>query len=150
MRWWKRRGGAEKSTGRRNGQRRPMSVADTGDAHATDGATAVTGFRSTTVKPSDSGPVSETGDAYATAGSIANTGHLHLDSHFSGTAHTVVQAGVIDRLTIAQKAAVPLPMPHQLPPRVAGFRNRHAALSSLNVKRGRVRQDRKPTGFLCR
>lgn len=144
MRWWKRRGGAEESTGRRNGQGGPVAVADTGDAHATDGATAVTGFRSTTVEPYDGGPVSETGDAYASAGGIANTGHLHIDSHFSGTAHTVVQAGVIDRLTIAQKAAVPLPMPHQLPPRVAGFRNREAALSSLNVKMELSRVDDEP------
>ncbi|MFF3653124.1 hypothetical protein ACFYXV_31360 [Streptomyces sp. NPDC002181] len=141
MRWWKRRAGAEEGAGGRNGQGVPVTVTDTGDAHAADGSTAVTGFRSTAVEPAAGGQVSDTGDANAAAGSIANTGHFHIDGQFSGTAHTVVQAAVINRLTIAGTAAVPLPMPHRLPPRVAGFRNREAALSSLNVKLERRRVD---------
>ncbi|MFE2140641.1 tetratricopeptide repeat protein [Streptomyces sp. NPDC059456] len=146
MRWWKRNpdadadadaeteAEAEIRTGRRNGPDVPVVVADTGDAHAADGSTAVSGVHSSADAPLVHGQVSDTGDAYATAGSIANTGHLHINAHFSNAAHTVVQAEVINRLTIGETAAPPLPVPHQLPSRVAGFRDRVEALSSLNAK----------------
>lgn len=139
MRWWKRYPSADDGASRRNGPDIPVVVTDTGDAHATDSSTAVTGFRSSTPEPAALGPVSDTGHAYATAGSIANTGHLQIDADFSGTAHTVVQAGVINRLTIGETAGACLPMPHQLPPRVVGFRDRVEALSTLNAELERRR-----------
>ncbi|MFD6274670.1 tetratricopeptide repeat protein [Streptomyces sp. NPDC060209] len=133
MRWWKRHHGADDEASCRKGPGIPVVVTDTGDANATDGSTAVTGLRSSAPEPATLGPVSDTGNAYATAGGIANTGHLQIDAAFSGSAHTVVQAGVINRLTIGEAAAAPLPMPHQLPPRVVGFRDRADAVSALKA-----------------
>lgn len=84
--------------------------------------------------PAMPGPVSRTGNADATAGSIANTGHLHIDTAFSGTAHNVVQADIVNHFTIAAAPAAPPPIPHQLPPRIADFHGRADALSRLNAE----------------
>lgn len=125
-----------------------MVVTDTGDARAAGGSTAVTGVHSTAPALAALGEVSDTGHANASAGGIANTGHMHVGAGFSGTAHAVVQAGVINRLTIAETASVPLPPPHQLPPRVAGFRDREDALSTLNANLERWRLTDEPAVVL--
>ncbi|MER5554284.1 tetratricopeptide repeat protein [Streptomyces sp. NPDC002793] len=116
-----------------------MTVTHTGDALAVDGSTAVSGVRSPGADAAEFGPVSDTGHACATTGSIANTGHLQIDTTFSGAAHTVVQTGVINGLTIGDVAPAPLPMPHQLPPRVVGFRDREATQNTLNANLERRR-----------
>lgn len=140
MRWWKRHHGADDEAGRRKEPGVPVVVTDTGDANASDGSTAVTGLSVRGPEAADLGPVSDTGHAYATAGGIANTGHLQIGTDPSGSAQTVVQAGVINRLMIGGTAAAALPVPHQLPPRVVGFRNRTGAVSALtaNLERRRL------------
>ncbi|MEE1832669.1 tetratricopeptide repeat protein [Streptomyces sp. SP17KL33] len=138
MRWWKRRSGTDVDAGQ-NKPETPVAVTNTGDAHAVDGSAAVTGLRSPASEPAAPGRVSDTGHAQATAGSIANSGHLQIDAAFSGNAQTVVQTGAINHLTIGETATSSLPIPHQLPPRVAGFRDRADALSTLNAKLERHR-----------
>ena len=92
----------------------PVVVTDTGDAHAHDGATALTGYRGPV--PEHAGPstsrlvqVSGTGDAIASGGGTAISGYVHE--------LIVQQAAPRERA----------PWPHQvgvLPPRALSFQHR--------------------------
>ncbi|GGW82730.1 hypothetical protein GCM10010350_79400 [Streptomyces galilaeus] len=92
----------------------PVVVTDTGDAHAHDGATALTGYRGPV--PEHAGPltsrlvqVSGTGDAIASGGGTAISGYVHE--------LIVQQAAPRERA----------PWPHQvgvLPPRAMSFQHR--------------------------
>ncbi len=57
-----------------------VSVAGTGDAFASSGAAAVTGFAGPAPSPGTSAHVSHTGNAIAAAGGNANTGYQHIDT----------------------------------------------------------------------
>lgn len=95
----------------------PVVVTDTGDAHAYDGATALTGYRGPV--PEHAGPsssrlvqVSGTGDAIASGGGTAISGYVHE--------LIVQQAAPRERA----------PWPHQvgvIPPRALSFQHRAEA-----------------------
>ncbi|MFD8765946.1 tetratricopeptide repeat protein [Streptomyces mirabilis] len=95
-----------------------LTVTDTGNAAATSGATAVTGYRSphpeTNGVPTVPG-VSQTGDATATEGGLANTGYIHTN-----------QLTVVQRRWPREPAA----WPHQIgviPSKAQAFQHRSEA-----------------------
>ncbi|MEW2077361.1 tetratricopeptide repeat protein [Streptomyces sp. NPDC013433] len=89
-----------------------VTAADTGDATARGGATAVSGYTGPDRGPAGPAYVSRTGAASASEGGLAVSGYL-----------------AIDRLTLVQQAAprTPAAWPHQvgvLPPRALSFQHR--------------------------
>lgn len=127
MRLWRRRRSAVEGKGPSKGPDIHVAVTETGDAVAEDGSTAVTGSLASAAAVASLGPVSNTGQAQALAGSVANSGTL-----------------VVGQLTVSAAAVAALPVPHQLPPRVGGFQDRAAALSTLNARLCRRRVKRGP------